>query len=202
MALNEAQEEAGLRLYANPRNAAAGSRCARSTRRRPRCGRSRCSPTPWATRASRRPRRTPPTSSASREWGFEVNPLWRRVETEEEAAAFQAEIAAQRSGLDYDIDGMVYKVDDLALQRRLGFVGRAPRWAIAWKFPAEQAITRARRHPHPGRPHRRAHPRRLAAAGQCRRRHRHSRHPAQRGRDRPQGHPRRRHGRPCNAPAT
>jgi len=76
-----------------------------------------------------------------RAWGFEVNPLSRRLDGAEDAAAFQREIGLARAGLAYDIDGVVYKVDDLALQRRLGFVGRAPRWAIAWKFPAEQATT-------------------------------------------------------------
>ena len=70
-----------------------------------------------------------------------MNPLSRHLESEADAAAFQAEIALERSGLGYDIDGVVYKIDDLTLQRRLGFVGRAPRWAIAWKFPAEQAMT-------------------------------------------------------------
>ncbi len=75
-----------------------------------------------------------------RAWGFSVNPLSRRV-FESQADAFQQEIGASRAQLGYDIDGVVYKIDDLALQRRLGFVGRAPRWAIAWKFPAEQAVT-------------------------------------------------------------
>jgi DNA ligase (NAD+) len=77
-----------------------------------------------------------------RDWGFGVNPLSRPVETEGEAAAFQAQMAAQRAGLGYDIDGVVYKLDRLDWQARLGFVGRAPRWAVAWKFPAEQATTR------------------------------------------------------------
>ena len=76
-----------------------------------------------------------------RGWGFDVNPLSRKLPDEAAAEAFQARIAATRATLDYDIDGVVYKIDDLALQRRLGFKGRDPRWAIAWKFPAEQAQT-------------------------------------------------------------
>ena len=75
-------------------------------------------------------------------WGFRTNPLSRLLESEAEAAAFQAEMAEQRASLAYDIDGVVYKLDQLDWQARLGFVGRAPRWAVAWKFPAEQATTR------------------------------------------------------------
>ncbi len=75
-----------------------------------------------------------------RDWGFAVNPLSTPV-TAETASDFQARMAATRAELPYDIDGVVYKLDDLALQARLGFVGRAPRWAVAWKFPAEQATT-------------------------------------------------------------
>ena len=75
------------------------------------------------------------------DWGFAVNPLSRRVHDAAEAETFQTDIGLRRSSLAYDIDGVVYKIDDLGLQRRLGFVGRAPRWAIAWKFPAEQATT-------------------------------------------------------------
>jgi DNA ligase (NAD+) len=74
-------------------------------------------------------------------WGFDVNPLSRQLVDENAAEAFQAELAEKRAGLDYDIDGVVYKLDRLDWQTRLGFVGRTPRWAIAWKFPAEQATT-------------------------------------------------------------
>jgi DNA ligase (NAD+) len=75
------------------------------------------------------------------EWGFDVNPLSEALPDEHAAEAFQARLAEQRAGLDYDIDGVVYKLDRLDWQHRLGFVGRTPRWAIAWKFPAEQAMT-------------------------------------------------------------
>ena len=76
-----------------------------------------------------------------RGWGFRVNPLSELLRDEHEAAAFQKRMAEQRADLSYDIDGVVYKLNRLDWQRRLGFVGRAPRWAIAWKFPAEQATT-------------------------------------------------------------
>jgi DNA ligase (NAD+) len=143
LAMNQAQEAKGEKLFANPRNAAAG-------------GLRQIDPKITATRplalfAYAMGEASAPVARTHwewlerlRAWGFEVNPLARRVETEAEAASFQAEIAAKRADLAYDIDGVVYKVDDLSLQRRLGLVGRAPRWAAAWKFPAEQATTTLR----------------------------------------------------------
>jgi DNA ligase (NAD+) len=79
-----------------------------------------------------------------RAWGFEVNPNSRRVEGTAGLLELYDHIGKTRSQLGYDIDGVVYKVDRLDWQRRLGFVSRSPRWAIAHKFPAQQALTRLR----------------------------------------------------------
>jgi DNA ligase (NAD+) len=140
LALNAAQEAAGERLFANPRNAAAGSLRqldASITARRP------LSLFAYAMgQASEAPARTHwEYLEQLATWGFKVNPLSQRLHSEDEAAVFQADMGAQRAALEYDIDGVVYKIDDLAWQERLGFAGREPRWAIAWKFPAEQAQT-------------------------------------------------------------
>ena len=141
--LNEAQEEAGEKVFANPRNAAAG-------------GLRQLDPAITATRplsmfayAMGEATEAPAATHAAyldrlRDWGFAVNPRNRLLADETEAAAFQAEMDIARAGLPYDIDGVVYKLDDLTLQQRLGFVGRAPRWAVAWKFPAAQAQTTLR----------------------------------------------------------
>ncbi|MGI4954331.1 MAG: NAD-dependent DNA ligase LigA [Janthinobacterium lividum] len=140
LALNAAQEKAGLRTFANPRNAAAGSLRqldASITAARP------LSLFAYAMGEVSAPVATTHSGYLEqlRAWGFTVNPLSRLLPDAAAAAAFQAELGLARAALAYDIDGVVYKVDELALQRRLGFVGRAPRWAIAWKFPAEQATT-------------------------------------------------------------
>jgi DNA ligase (NAD+) len=79
--------------------------------------------------------------AAFESYGFKTNPLMRRCASAEELLSVYRSIEAQRASLGYDIDGVVYKVDDLALQQRLGFVSRSPRWAIAHKFPAEKATT-------------------------------------------------------------
>jgi DNA ligase (NAD+) len=141
LALNEAQAAAGLRPLANPRNGAAGS--LRQLDASITAGR------PLALFAYAQGESSEPVADTHagylerlEHWGFAVNPLRQLLETREDAEAFQARIATARAGLGYDIDGVVYKIDDLALQRRLGFVGRTPRWAIAWKFPAEQAVTK------------------------------------------------------------
>jgi DNA ligase (NAD+) len=141
LALNAAQEAAGQRLFANPRNAAAGSLRQLDvsiTARRP------LSLFAYAMGESSAPVAETHGGYLRQlsAWGFVVNPLWRLLADAPAAAAFQAEIGLARSDLDYDIDGVVFKIDDLGYQRRLGVVGREPRWAVAWKFPAERATTR------------------------------------------------------------
>lgn len=143
LALNAGQEAAGQRLFANPRNAAAGS----LRQLDPDITAAR----PLSLFAYAQGESSEPVAATHweylqrlRDWGFTVNPLSELLEDEHAAEDFQARIGAARAGLAYDIDGVVYKIDDLALQRRLGYVGRAPRWAIAWKFPAERAETQLR----------------------------------------------------------
>ena len=139
-ALNVAQQERSEKIFANPRNAAAGSLRQLDS----------------AITASRPLRLFAYAMGEASEkiadthwdylerlkaWGFDINPLSTMLDGVAQAEAFQERLATERAGLEYDIDGVVYKIDALDLQTRLGFVGRAPRWAIAWKFPAERATT-------------------------------------------------------------
>ena len=138
--LNAAQEAAGAKIFANPRNAAAGSLRQLDptiTARRP----LRFFAYAWG-EASQLPADTQSgIVDAYARWGLPVNPLRRLCQGSAEMLDVYRAIGTGRASLGYDIDGVVYKVDSLALQDRLGFVSRSPRWAIAHKFPAEQATT-------------------------------------------------------------
>jgi DNA ligase (NAD+) len=139
-ALNAAQEKAGAKVFANPRNAAAGSLRqldASITAGRP----LRFFAYTWGEAASLPADTQSGVIAAFGRWGFPVNPLMKMCRSEAELVAYWREIEGRRSGLGYDIDGVVYKVDRLDWQERLGFVSRAPRWAIAHKFAAEKATT-------------------------------------------------------------
>jgi DNA ligase (NAD+) len=140
LALNEAQAAAGQRVFANPRNAAAGS--LRQLDARITAGRKLSLFAYAMGEASESVAKTHwEYLRRLRDWGFHVNPHIRQVASEAEAAEYYATMTLERASLGYDIDGVVCKINDLELQRRLGFVGRTPRWATAWKFPAEQATT-------------------------------------------------------------
>jgi len=139
-ALNERQEADGKPVFANPRNAAAGSLRqldSRVTAARPlkffayAWGEVETLPadTQWG------------VYDAFRAWGLPTNPLMREVHSVSEIMDFYREVEETRAALGYDIDGVVYKVNRLDWQERLGFVSRSPRWAIAHKFPAEKAMT-------------------------------------------------------------
>jgi DNA ligase (NAD+) len=139
-AMNAREAEAGGRVFANPRNSAAGS----LRQLDPKITASRSLhffAYAWGEMSAMPAKSQYEMVQTFGEWGFRINPLMELCSSIETALALHRSIEEQRASLGYDIDGVVYKVDDLALQRRLGFVSRAPRWAIAHKFAAEQAIT-------------------------------------------------------------
>ena len=139
--LNEQARARGEKAFANPRNAAAGSLRqldSRITAKRPLAmfcyGFGEVSGEGLA--------RTHSDSIKRLEgWGLPVSPEMRRLEGIAHCHAYFQEIGRRRDGFDYDIDGVVFKVDEIALQQALGFVSRAPRWAIAQKFPAQEEMT-------------------------------------------------------------
>ena len=140
LALNERQKAAGDTIFVNPRNSAAGS----LRQKDPTITASR--PLGFFAYAWGEMSAMPEeTQSAMIHWfercGFKTNPLTKLCHSVEQLIDFHRKIEEARAKLDYDIDGVVYKVDRLDWQERLGFVSRTPRWGIAHKFPAEQAMT-------------------------------------------------------------
>src|SRR5213083_1121761 len=140
LALNERQKAAGDTIFANPRNSAAGSLRQKDP------GITASRPLGFFAYAWGQMSAMPEDrQSGMIHWfercGFKTNPLTKLCHSTEELIAFHRKIEEQRSHLDYDIDGVVYKVDRIDWQERLGFVSRTPRWGIAHKFPAERAMT-------------------------------------------------------------
>ena len=138
--LNERQKAAGEQVFANPRNSAAGS----LRQKDPNITASR--PLGFFAYAWGEMSDMPAdTQSGMIKWfescGFKTNPLTKLCRTTDELIAFHRKIEEGRAKLDYDIDGVVYKVDRIDWQERLGFVSRTPRWGVAHKFPAERAMT-------------------------------------------------------------
>jgi DNA ligase (NAD+) len=138
--MNEKQIQAGEKVFANPRNAAAGSLRQLDpaiTASRP----LRFFAYTWG-EVSKLPGDTQwDVIQAFKRWGFPVNPLMKLCHSADELLAQYHKIEADRANLGYDIDGVVYKVNRLDWQQRLGFVSRAPRWGLAHKFTAEKAMT-------------------------------------------------------------
>ncbi|HKS90092.1 MAG TPA: NAD-dependent DNA ligase LigA [Stellaceae bacterium] len=140
-AINAEREAAGEAIYANPRNVAAGSLRQLDpavTARRP----LKFFAYHWGEASAPFARTHAEALARFEEWGFTVNDHSRLCHGVDEVLAYYREIGAARAELPYDIDGVVYKLNDLQLQARLGMVSRAPRWALAHKFPAQQAQTR------------------------------------------------------------
>jgi len=139
-ALNQKLEAEGKQTYVNPRNTAAGS--LRQLDSNVTASRNlKFFAYAWGDNSALPSETQMGVVEAFQRWGFQVNPLMQRVSTVGEMVAHHTLIGEQRATLGYDIDGVVFKLDQLDLQARWGFVARAPRWAIAFKFPAEKATT-------------------------------------------------------------
>ena len=139
-AINERQAAAGKPLFANPRNSAAGSLRQLDpavTASRP----LRFFAYSWGEMSAMPARTQSGMVDAFANFGFKINSLMRRCEGIDAMLSHYRHIETERANLGYDIDGVVYKLDDIDLQNRLGFVSRSPRWALAHKFAAEKAIT-------------------------------------------------------------
>jgi DNA ligase (NAD+) len=140
LALNKRQAEAGGQVFANPRNSAAGS-----LRQKDASITASRSLHFFAYAWGELTELPADTQSGMLKWlkaaGFQTNPLWRLCRSADDLLDYHREIGIGRARLDYDIDGVVYKVDRIDWQGRLGFVSRSPRWAIAHKFAAERATT-------------------------------------------------------------
>lgn len=139
--LNRSLANKGEKTFVNPRNAAAGSLRQKKpsvTARRPL---EMCAYSVALTEESLLPESHWDSLQQVREWGFRINPEMRQATGVEECLKAYRELMDKRSELPYEIDGIVFKVNRLALQQALGFVSRAPRWAIAQKFPAQEELT-------------------------------------------------------------
>jgi DNA ligase (NAD+) len=138
--LNAEQLKQGAKIFANPRNAAAGS----LRQLDPRVTASRpLSFFPWGLGETSEPiaRRYSEVSKHLRDWGFRVTEFFRVVHGADDCLKYYQEILAKRDKLPFEIDGVVYKVDDLRARDQLGYTARAPRWAVAHKLPAQEETT-------------------------------------------------------------
>ncbi len=139
---NDRARKAGEKTFVNPRNAAAGSLRqldARITASRPL---EMCSYSVGLVSGGELPTRHASVLQRLQDWGLRINAESRVVQGIDACDEYYRNLALRRDSLPYDIDGIVFKVNDLALQQQLGFVSRAPRWAIARKFPAQEEMTR------------------------------------------------------------
>ncbi|MFC6635319.1 NAD-dependent DNA ligase LigA [Microbulbifer taiwanensis] len=139
--LNRKAAEAGEKTFVNPRNAAAGSLRqldSRITARRPL---ELCAYGVGQIEGGTLPEKHTEILRQLNRWGFRINSEMAAVKDIQACIEYHEKLGGKRGELAYDIDGIVFKVNDIALQRRLGFVARAPRWAMAYKFPAQEEMT-------------------------------------------------------------